>query len=199
MSVETFECMGCGAKIGLTGPGSGSDEDLAAEEYFNSEIEYHQSGECTPIDKIEVLPDPRAEYIASLLTAAGLLDSKPELRAPDATMQRDGRLLLRWDVWDGEPAAKIAELTKLIGGKWDKNAPAAEGDYATTYFELSQRHEDVTLVITTYRDRVCERVVTGTREVTVSKPIVSGHEDVTETVEDFEWRCHPILHSAVSS
>lgn len=48
------------------------------------------------------------------------------------------------------------------------------------------------------RDEVCERIVTGTHEVTkevpdpdllATVPLVS----VTETVEDVEWRCMPIL------
>ncbi len=48
------------------------------------------------------------------------------------------------------------------------------------------------------REEICERIVTGTREVTeevpdpeyvANAPIVQ----VTKTVEDVEWRCHPIL------
>lgn len=56
----------------------------------------------------------------------------------------------------------------------------------------------VNVVVNIEREEVCERIVTGTREVTkevpdpdllATVPLVS----VTETVEDVEWRCMPIL------
>lgn len=48
------------------------------------------------------------------------------------------------------------------------------------------------------RDEVCERIVTGTREVTEEVPDPEAlaavpKVTVTKTVEDVEWRCHPIL------
>jgi hypothetical protein len=51
--------------------------------------------------------------------------------------------------------------------------------------------------VTTYRDAVCERVVTGTREVTreVRDPDALAAvptTTVTETVEDVEWVCAPL-------
>jgi hypothetical protein len=54
------------------------------------------------------------------------------------------------------------------------------------------------------RNEVCEKVVTGTREVTKEVPDPEAlaavpKVTVTETVEDVEWRCHPILDAAVQS
>ncbi|HET6291734.1 MAG TPA: hypothetical protein VFG33_00115, partial [Kribbella sp.] len=53
-----------------------------------------------------------------------------------------------------------------------------------------------------YRDQVCERVVTGTREVTKTVPdpsVVVPDVEVTETVEDVEWICGPLLAKAVTT
>lgn len=54
------------------------------------------------------------------------------------------------------------------------------------------------------RDAVCERVVTGTREVTEEVPDPDALASVpkvtvTKTVEDVEWVCKPLLDAAVQS
>lgn len=48
------------------------------------------------------------------------------------------------------------------------------------------------------REEICERIVTGTREVSEEVPDPEAlaavpKVTVTKTVEDVEWRCHPIL------
>lgn len=54
------------------------------------------------------------------------------------------------------------------------------------------------------RDKVCERIVTGTREVTEEVPDPEALKAVpkvavTKTVEDVEWRCMPLLADEVAS
>lgn len=48
-TVETFKCARCGAQFGIAGVSTGSPEDLAVDEYHRTEVERHQSGQCTPI------------------------------------------------------------------------------------------------------------------------------------------------------
>jgi len=84
MSADWFKCDRCGAHMGITGPGNGSDDDLAMEEYYDSEVEYHRSGQCTPATvEVAPTPDPRAEYIAGLRKLADLLVAAPQLSLPE--------------------------------------------------------------------------------------------------------------------
>lgn len=45
---DTYECRKCGASFGIAGTNTGSDDDYAADEYYRSEVEHHESGECVP-------------------------------------------------------------------------------------------------------------------------------------------------------
>ena len=138
----------------------------------------------------------RATFADSLRTIADLLDSTPDLPKPDVLRLGDGGMpKVEWNVWDEEPAPRIAELVRLIGGKWDKNAPTTE--YQQKYYRLTRDYQGVELEIATYRDRVCERVVTGTREVTEEVAVQTAM--VTRTEDVVEWRCHPLLAEAVSA
>lgn len=42
---DWFSCEYCNAQFGITG-GSGTDEDHAAQAYFNDEVRRHEAGEC---------------------------------------------------------------------------------------------------------------------------------------------------------
>jgi len=82
-----------------------------------------------------------------------------------------------------------AVVSKGFGDKW------AHVDLAFGAVNLHVYAEQV---------EVCEKVVLGTREVT--KEVLDPEAlaavpkvTVTETVEDVEWRCHPILDAAVQS
>ncbi len=63
---------------------------------------------------------------------------------------------------------------------------------------LIRRFGALAVVASVPREEVCERVVTGTREVTESVPDPEAMKEVpivevTKTVEDVEWRCRPLL------
>lgn len=45
-TLDTYECRKCGASFGIAGENNGSDEDYAADDYYRSEVERHESGEC---------------------------------------------------------------------------------------------------------------------------------------------------------
>jgi heme-binding NEAT domain protein len=54
------------------------------------------------------------------------------------------------------------------------------------------------------REEICERIVTGTREVTVEVPdpeqlAAVPTVSVTKTVEDVEWICRPLLDDATTA
>lgn len=134
----------------------------------------------------------RAEYIAGLRALADLMEAQPGLPIPDGGA--DGEFA--WNVWPHAVAdvpARVAELRRMLPGPASKNDPTENGGdgYAAKYYELTVPLRGVRLVISTYRDAVCERVVTGTREVTKTVPVQT--EEVTVTEDVVEWRCKPLI------
>jgi hypothetical protein len=80
-------------------------------------------------------------------------------------------------------------LRRAIGGKWDKYGGSSKlyltrqwGDHADS---------KIGLTISGNRDQVCERVVTGTREV--HHEAVPAQEARTEVVEEVDWVCGNLL------
>lgn len=47
MTFDEYACDKCGAKFGIFGESTGSDDDLAADMHYNEQVEWHQSGACT--------------------------------------------------------------------------------------------------------------------------------------------------------
>jgi hypothetical protein len=45
-SSSNYDCRFCGARFGIAGVFTGSDDDQAAEEFYRSEVDYHEAGEC---------------------------------------------------------------------------------------------------------------------------------------------------------
>jgi hypothetical protein len=190
MSVETYTCSNCGAQLGIAGENSGSEGDFAADDYYAQEVEYHRSGECASrvITPEPVEADPRAEFAAGLRAFADLIDANPDLPLPVQDK-------FEWTVWPSAVAdvkAEIARIRRLLPGRFDKNDTSDY--YNSKYFELRGQLRGLPLVISTYREQVCERVVVGTRAVTKTVPAPDAPMvEVTVTVEDVEWRCHPLL------
>lgn len=44
--METFSCTYCDAAFGIAGEWTGSDDDWAAQEHFDSQVAHHEAGEC---------------------------------------------------------------------------------------------------------------------------------------------------------
>jgi hypothetical protein len=86
--------------------------------------------------------------------------------------------------------AVAAAVVRGVGGKWEKNP----GDLFAFDRVLPSGLE---LDVTVKRPAVCERVVTGTREVVKTVPAPDAPTvQVTEVVEDVEWVCGPLLAEA---
>lgn len=115
--------------------------------------------------------DRRERFVASLRAVADLIDNTPELRLPNSVTSHGMVVDFGWSVWGNDAPGRIAELARLIGGKWDKNAP--DSDYNQKYYELSRDYCGARLSLSTYRESVCERFVV-------------------------EWRRHPLLAEVAS-
>lgn len=181
MSSDTYTCSHCGQWLGITGPGSGTDEDYAAEEHYVAEVDYHERGECTPVAAVEAAPtpDPRAEYIAGLRALADLIESKG----------LTGRFC-----GDGELAPLDIHVdTKTEAAAWaraltDVTKRAALG---SDNMLIEGRAGGVYMRVWVDRNEVCERVSTGF--TTVTRRAQPAIPETTEEVETFDWVCGPLL------
>lgn len=91
------------------------------------------------------------------------------------------------------PRAVLAAVARA-GLKHGAHVTKDIGDYAGVVV----RFGEVGVHVYAARGEVCERIVTGTREVTKEVPDPDAlaavpKVTVTETVEDVEWKCTPLL------
>lgn len=134
----------------------------------------------------------RAGYTAGLRQLADLLDAHPEIPLP--FHGRPGCSPITIHHLDGDREAFAATVRALPGRK-DK---AVNGNYYNVEVAL----HGLRLQVTAYRDTVCERIVTGTRQVEREVPDPDAlaavpTTTVTETVEDVRWECSPLTAPAV--
>ncbi len=136
-------------------------------------------------------------HAVNLRRAADLLDEVVDRLPfqPFITSRHDGSIVLQWftqNHYEGEADQKRAmqDITRILGGKWAKDG---DGDM----FELERHLGGILLLVTASRTAVCERVVTGTRQVTV--PAVEASPERVETVEAVEWVCGSVLAEVVAS
>lgn len=105
-------------------------------------------------------------------------------------------------------ASTVDEIAAFIraalrhGAEIVKEYPDAENPDRA--FRAYANFGPVSVVAITEREKVCERVVTGTEVVTtiVPDPTLLAEVpqiEVTETVEISEWKCKPLLAAEVSS
>lgn len=128
--------------------------------------------------------DPRGEYIAGLRMLADLLEQHPELKTPHGDIDVIPR-------GPEQSREQLAAWARALPGKKDKHI-------GEKLANLEGRLRGVKVTVICYRDEVCERVVTGTREVTEEVPdpaALAAVPTVTKTkvVEDVEWVCRPML------
>jgi hypothetical protein len=55
-NLSEYYCDKCDARFAIAGTSTGSDDDAAADDYFDSEVERHESGECSPAATYEATP-----------------------------------------------------------------------------------------------------------------------------------------------
>jgi hypothetical protein len=142
-----------------------------------------------------------APTAASLRRVADLLDSVADRLPfpPHVTVYSFALVEVYWYVHlyvegDAEQKQAVRDIIRAVGGTWAKSGHDDKLD-------LRQHRDDIRLGITVARDAVCRRVVTATREVVREVPAQAAVEahTVTETVEDVEWVCDPVLAEAVSA
>lgn len=131
-------------------------------------------------------PD-RGDYIAGLRALADLLERDDAFPLPDDRdvawylfgVDADGKKLP-----DAEQKARAADLVRRLPGRQEKQQTGE-------LFRFRGHIGGIRTQVIVDRDAVCERVVTGTREVEEKVP--TAFETVTKVVEDVEWVCKPLL------
>jgi hypothetical protein len=143
-------------------------------------------------------PEARQAYIEGLHQIADFLAEHPEVKLPHLHSFVDGEYgpVLRIYLTDpGEQREPLAEIARAMGNV----KMVADGRLGR--FEVWRQFAGIKLVASADRAEVCERVVTGTREITVEEPDPDAlaavpKVSVTKVVEDVEWVCQPLLKAA---
>jgi hypothetical protein len=134
----------------------------------------------------------RASYIDGLRAFADILEDRPEVPLPyDGN---DSEMAINHFLCAADPRAELAAAARAFPCSWRKEA-------RDEYFDLHGELHGLKLRLTAFRDAVCERVVTGTREVTeeVSDPEALAAVPkvaVTKVIEDVSWICAPLMAPA---
>lgn len=144
--------------------------------------------------------DARQAYIEGLHQIADFLTEHPEVPLPQISSSVSGSYL---------PTLAVFTQAQPQGEERDQRTMLADIARAMGNAQKSTSHEfavwrqfaGVVLAAYARRDEVCERVVTGTREVTREVPDPAAlaavpKVTVTETVEDVEYVCGPLLAKA---
>jgi len=82
----------------------------------------------------------------------------------------------------------VRGIIRAFGGTWEKNP---SGDGRIMYFQRDGIFGYFSATIYASRNAVCERVVTGTKEV--AHDAVEAVDAFTETVDVVEWECGLLL------
>lgn len=141
--------------------------------------------------------DNRAAYIQGLRQLADVLERNPGIRLPLSADMPSHTTFLFHDRPDSPAVQALADAARAFPCSFTKSTSGEGGKW----FDLLGRlggPGGLGVQLSAYREAVCTRVVTGTREVTkkVKDPDLLERVpevEVTETVEDVEWRCHPLL------
>lgn len=125
-----------------------------------------------------------------LRAAAEFAESHPELTPYDIHCDNDDAVVIR--DYSTTSRDDLARVARALGGHWDKV------DFGPLFKLRREVADGVIVELTASREDVCERVVTGTREVEIEEPDPAAVEALpkikrTTLVEDVEWRCAPLL------
>lgn len=136
--------------------------------------------------------DTRSSYTAGLRALADLLDANPGLT--DDVAFTNYRMLACVS-WAQQPKARMAEWIRAAKAAGLSVSKLYDNEYGNVDIDLGG---GLAVQVYAKREQVCERVVTGTREVTEEVPDPDAlaavpKVTVTKTVEDIEWKCSPLL------
>lgn len=139
--------------------------------------------------------DNRAAYISGLRKLADLLERNADIPLPYASGTAAAPAhRITFYMLDASREAFV-ERARMFPGVLKK-------EVGNETFSLVGSLDGLHFDVVAYRDNVCERVVTGTRKVTRTIPdpdVEVPTVEVTETVEDVEWHCAPLLSEAGAS
>jgi hypothetical protein len=136
----------------------------------------------------------RAEYTKGLRALADILDANPDLPLPyDGTGSA-----LDWIELGEEARRGAAVFARVMPGTVDKSVSDTAGQ-----FYLDFTLHGLRLRWITTRAEMCERIVTGTREIEIEEPDPEALARVPkikrkQVVEDVKWECRPVLAAAQS-
>lgn len=146
----------------------------------------------------------RTNYTAGLRQLADLIDAHPDLPQPYINAHSSGSVVeAHWylHIWSDdltEQKTTAAAIVSTLGGHWDKNERTYDDG-----LEFTQTRDGLSLEVVVNRAAVCERVVTGSHEVTVPAtpaiPARSATAERVETIEDVQWVCSSLLAQLVAS
>lgn len=140
----------------------------------------------------------RQAYIDGLHQIAEFLAEHPEVPLPHLSSyvgDTYGPVLTIWLL--REARESMADVARAMGKaeKW--------ADDRTGEFKIYRQFAGIKLIASAHRAEVCERVVTGTHEVTREVPDPEALAavptvTVTEVVEEVDWVCAPLLKPSTS-
>lgn len=129
----------------------------------------------------------------NLHAAADLIAAHPDLPQPYIASSSSGRISLDWFLNGRENAkANAAAVVRAIDGGWTRG----EADYSGPLATWTQERDGLDLNVQVSREEVCERIVTGTKTVTIPAKPAEPERVVEQDV--VEWRCEPLLAEAVT-
>lgn len=141
------------------------------------------------------MTDTRQAFIDGLHQIADFLAEHPEVPLPHLGSYIDNTYAPVLTIWLHGGREDLSEVARAMG-KAQKTVNNDTGE-----FKVYREFAGIKLVASADRDAVCERVVTGTREVTEEVPDPEAlaavpKVAVTKVVEDVEWRCGSLLKPA---
>jgi len=139
------------------------------------------------------LPTARERYINGLRALASVMEEHPEVPLP-----YDGydKPVVFYFLSGADPRAEVAAAARAFPCSWRKSV-RDDGD-GPGVFHLTGELDALKVELTAYRNDVCTRIVTGTREITetVKDPAALAEVpeiEVTRVVEDVTWDCGSLL------
>jgi len=133
--------------------------------------------------------EQRSEYTAGLRALADLLDANPDVPVPHSGSSKS--FAIEWILANNPHQRELlAVVARFIPG-------AVRKDASTKFFDISGKVRGLHLHAWADRNEVCTRRVVGTHQETKQIPDPAASlVEVTETVEEVEWDCGPILAPA---
>lgn len=133
------------------------------------------------------------EQATGLRRLADLIEAEPQLADwLSHTLQTSGINAFPPDEDERVALAWFVRVMKAAGATITKSTSAS-------LYQVAAHFGSVKVEALASRAQVCERVVVGTQTVTRQVPDPAAPlVEVTETVEQVEWRCEPLLAQSVT-